>query len=247
NKIYHAKLKHESKIYRLARVASSGNVLSISEKDKIITINTSSNYLRNDSIYLNVSVRGTTLHELKAPLKNGILKFLFSSNELPEGIIIFKMMDNDKHTVAERLYFNNKLVSSLNIKVDTDKPIYSKRELSNLTLETANDKGEHVNTNASILVIDKKELGQMQSLRDNILSYFLLSSELKGVIENPGFYFNNSENKETDLDALMLTQGWRHYKYAKPYDKLTFKPETALTVSGTAINKSLNNKGNQVD
>src|SRR5690606_39770684 len=110
NKTYHAKLKNESKIHPLPKPTFMGNVLSVSEKDKIITINTSSNYLKNDSIYLNVSFRGATLHELKAPLKNGILKFLFSSNELPEGIIIFKMMDNDKHTVAERLYFNNKLV-----------------------------------------------------------------------------------------------------------------------------------------
>src|SRR5690606_26789472 len=158
NKIYHAKLKHESKIYRLARVASSGNVLSISEKDKIITINTSSNYLRNDSIYLNVSFRGTTLHELKAPLKNGNLKFLFSSNEIPEGIIVFKMMDANKRTVAERLYFNKRLINDLNLKVATNKSIYSKRELTHLSLESTDSKGDFINSNASILVIDKKEL-----------------------------------------------------------------------------------------
>src|SRR5690606_33293032 len=108
-------------------------------------------------------------------------------------------------------------------------------------------KGEFINTNASILVIDKKEFGQMQSLRDNILSYFLLSSELKGEIENPGFYFNNSENKDTDLDALMLTQGWKYYKYTKTHNNLSFKPETSLSITGTAITKSFNNKGNEVD
>src|SRR5690606_787758 len=199
----------------------------------------------NDSIYLNVSVRGTTLHELKAPLKNGTLKFLFSSNELPEGIIIFKMMNADKRTIAERLYFNKRLVNDLNIKVSTNKSNYSKRELTNLSLETTDSKGEFINTNASILVIDKKEFGQMQSLRDNILSYFLLSSELKGEIENPGFYLNNNKNMLADLDALMLTQGWRHYKYAKTYKILSFKPETSLSITGKAINKSF--KSNEID
>src|SRR5690606_19339198 len=115
------------------------------------------------------------------------------------------------------------------------------------SLEITNDKGDALNSNSSIMVINKKELGQMQSLRDNILSYFLLSSELKGNIENPQFYFNNKENTDADLDALMLSQGWRHYKYAKPYDKLIFKPETTLTISGKAINKSFNNKDKQVD
>src|SRR5690606_17794482 len=124
---------------------------------------------------------------------------------------------------------------------------FAKRELTQITVETTNSKGEPINSNTSLLVINKEQLGKLQAMRENIRSYFLMSSELKGHIENPGFYFSNDGNKEADLDALMLTQGWRHYKYAKPYDKLTFKPETALTVSGTAINKSLNNKGNQVD
>jgi hypothetical protein len=30
----------------------------------------------------------------------------------------------------------------------------------------------------------------------------------------------------------MLTQGWRKYHYAKPFEDLTFKPEKSLTVSG---------------
>jgi hypothetical protein len=247
NKTYHAKLKNESKIHPLPKPTFVGNVLFVSEKDKIITINTSSNYLKNDSIYLNVSFRGATLHELKARLKNGNLKFIFSSNELPEGIMVLKMLDNNKRTVAERLYFNKRLGNDLNIKLVTNKSNYSKREPTNLSLEITNDKGDALNSNSSIMVINKKELGQMQSLRDNILSYFLLSSELKGNIENPQFYFNNKENTGADLDVLMLTQGWRHYKYAKPYDKLIFKPETTLTISGKAINKSFNNKDKQVD
>ncbi|WP_157805300.1 hypothetical protein [Confluentibacter citreus] len=247
NKTYHAKLKNESKIHTLPKIASLGNVVSVSEKDKIITVNTQSSYKKTDSIYLNVSFRGTTLYDLKARLKNGNLKFLFSSNELPEGIIVFKMMDNHKRTMAERLYFNKRLGNDLNIKIAPNKSTYLKRELTNLTLETTNNKEELINANASILVINKSELGQLQSLRDNILSYFLLSSELRGKIENPGFYFRNNENKEADLDALMLTQGWRHYKYDKPYDKLTFKPETNLTVSGKTIAKSSKNKGDLVD
>ncbi len=46
--------------------------------------------------------------------------------------------------------------------------------------------------------------------QSDIVSYFWLSSELKGEIESPAYYFRN-QTKESDkaLDNLLLTQGWR--------------------------------------
>ncbi|PKQ45447.1 hypothetical protein CSW08_08020 [Confluentibacter flavum] len=235
-KTYYGRLVQESSktdiIYPLPKIASLGNVMSVSEKDKNITINTSSNYLENDSIYLNVSFRGLTLYDLKAQLKNGNRKFMFSSNDLPEGIIVFKMMDDKNQAVAERIYFNKRLGNNLNIKIAADKPSYAKRDLTNISIETTNNKGEATNVNTSVLVINKEQLGDIQNTRENILSYFLMSSELMGHIENPGFYFSSNKDMLSDLDALMLTQGWRQYKYSKTYERLAFKPEMSLAVSG---------------
>ena len=76
-------------------------------------------------------------------------------------------------------------------------------------------------------------MGEMQDTRQNILSYFLVSSDLKGEIETPGFYFTENENRFNDLDALLLTQGWRKYNYTKSADMIRFQPEPGLTVSGT--------------
>ncbi|OYX25979.1 MAG: hypothetical protein B7Z06_06410 [Flavobacteriales bacterium 32-35-8] len=235
-KTYFTRLTIESNktdiLYPLPKIASLGNVLSVSEQDKIITVNTSSNYLKNDSISLNVIFRGTTLYDLKAQLKNGDRKFMFSSNDLPEGIIVFKMIDDKNQAVAERIYFNKRLGNNLNIKINTDKSIFSKRELTTINVETTDIKGEPIHANTSVLVINKEQLGAMQSKRDNISSYFLLSSELKGHIENHGHYFKSNINTSADLDALILTQGWRQYKYAKTFTGLPFKPETSLAVSG---------------
>jgi hypothetical protein len=105
--------------------------------------------------------------------------------------------------------------------------------LTKLNIKTTNNNGEPVKANLSLLVLNKEQMGQIQSMRQNILSYFLLSSDLKGEIENPGFYFNEDDNSYNDLDALLLTQGWRKYLYAKPADKIRFQPETNLTVLGT--------------
>ncbi len=236
NQRYYARLIQNSNEtetrYPLPKVVPTGNIITVQEKGKNISVNTSSNYLKNDSIFLNVSFRGVTLYNLKVKLKDGNLKFLFPNNELPEGISVFKMMNQSKWIVAERLFFNKRLEKNLNIKITTDKSSYAKRELTNISIETLDINNKPINANTSVLVINKKQLGDMQHMRENIASYSLLSSELKGHIDDPGYYFNDGKDKQADLDALMLTQGWRHYKYAKSFDTLTFKPETSLIVSG---------------
>lgn len=65
----------------------------------------------------------------------------------------------------------------------------------------------------------------------NIMTDMLLSSELKGFIAYPGYYFENDDAQhQADLDLLMKIQGWRKYKRV---DNLRYEPETGLTFEGT--------------
>jgi hypothetical protein len=46
----------------------------------------------------------------------------------------------------------------------------------------------------------------------NIFTHFYLSSQLKGRIYDPAYYFDkDNKNRDNDLDLLLLTQGWRRY------------------------------------
>src|SRR5690606_40577278 len=48
----------------------------------------------------------------------------------------------------------------------------------------------------------------------NIYTYLLLSSEVKGKIENPKYYFQDDTwERQRALDQLMLTQGWRRFRW----------------------------------
>jgi hypothetical protein len=49
----------------------------------------------------------------------------------------------------------------------------------------------------------------------NINTYLLLSSsDLKGNIESPGWYFTNVSQETTEaMDNLMLTHGWRKFSW----------------------------------
>lgn len=220
-------------IYPLPEVASRGNILSVIKIGDEILFTASSNYLKNDSIYVRTSCRGLIYYDIKGKLQDGILRYAIRSDSLPEGIIAFTMMDNLRQPVAERLFFNEQPDSRINIALAPEKDIYMQRELTKINIKTTNSKDQPVGANLSLLALNKDEMGQVQSLRQNILSYFLLSSDLKGEIENPGSYFNYRESSYNDLDALLLTQGWRKYLYTKPAEEIRFQPETNLTVSGS--------------
>ncbi len=237
SKTYFARLKSQLSdnqlfLYPLPAVAVLGNVLAVTNKEGDIELSIRSNYLSNDSIWLRFSRRGISFYEKKYALLNGELNLILSGQQLPDGIIAITMLDYNKQPVAERIYFNEKPESRINIELSTNKTVYTKRELTELSIKTSDATDSLVKANLSLLVVNKKQLGQMQKMRQNILSWFLLDSELRGEIENPGFYFNSDSCMHEYLDALMLTQGWRKYHYAKPFDDLNFKPEKSLTVSG---------------
>jgi hypothetical protein len=225
-----------STMYSLPDIAAIGNVCSVIRKENEIRIIASSNYLNNDSIYIRTSCRGLVYYDFKGRLKEGIFTLSVPANMLPEGIIAFTMMDSGMQPVAENLYFNWRNESRLDISLSTDRNTFIQREKTILHIEAKNSFGAPVNANLSLLVLNKGQMGQLQNTRQNILSYFLLSSDLRGRIETPGYYFGKDSIKRGDLDALLLTQGWRKYKYIKPLNKLDFKPEMNLTVSGHLSN-----------
>jgi hypothetical protein len=248
---YFARLKsvsdsNLSNIYPLPKVSPQGNVLSVLKNGDEIQLTASSNYLRSDSISIRASCRGLVYYDIKGKLQEGILRFSLSADSLPEGIIAFTMMDNLMQPIAERLYFNERTESRINIAISADKESYFQRELTRLNIKTTNKNGVPIKANLSVLVLNKEQMGQIQNTRQNILSYFLLSSDLKGEIENPGFYFHNNNSYE-DLDALMLTQGWRRYLYNKSVDTFIFHPESRLNLSGSVRGVLLQKKKKEAE
>lgn len=67
----------------------------------------------------------------------------------------------------------------------------------------------------------------------NIMTDMLLSSELKGFIASPAYYFAADDAQHrADLDLLMMVQGWRRYKRV---EKLRYEPERELAYEGTVF------------
>src|SRR5690606_4925086 len=83
------------------------------------------------------------------------------------------------------------------------------------------------------------------------LTRMLLTSDLKGHVEYPGYYFQGvmNEKKWQDLDLLLLTQGWVGYDWNdvfKPEKELQYEAEPEFLVQGKVLNmlnKPVENSG----
>ena len=82
----------------------------------------------------------------------------------------------------------------------------------------------------------------------NIRSELLLSSDIKGFIEDVDSYFNHSNTRVmvSDIDLLMLVQGWRRYEWklmsgSNPY-KYRYLPEKGLTIDGYVVSGRMSHK-----
>ena len=130
---------------------------------------------------------------------------------LPSGIVQLTVFNAEGNPECERLVFINRH-DALQVKIETDKKTYNPREKVLLNISVSDSKGDPVEGNFSLAVTDAGQVVNLEMYSDNILTNLLLTSELKGNIEQPAFYFlKDNPDSETALDYLILTQGWRRF------------------------------------
>lgn len=151
------------------------------------------------------------------------------------GVCQILVMNELKQLINERNFFLN-LDDQLKISLHSTATNYTVRDSIPIQIKVANYLGKPVAASFSLAVTDDGQVSKNEFKDTNILSYLLLTSDLKGEIENPGQYFaKENSNAKADLDALMLTQGWVSYTW--PVDKKpVFKAEQEYLISGKITN-----------
>lgn len=219
--------------YPLPRIKKQGSVLSLTRMENNIKVQVTTTNRNLDSTFLKISSRGQHFYQVSGRFVRGMLRFEIPQSELPEGVLDIVLFDKFKTPILNRTFYNHNTQSGIQISIDTDKKLFEQRELTELSVRLKDAENNPIEGSISLLVINKNQKGDLQRMRENIVSYFLLSSDLKGKIENPGFYFNDGEIRLDDLDVLLLTQGWSRYTYKKPLDDVfVYSPEYSLQVSG---------------
>ncbi|MGZ3814972.1 MAG: hypothetical protein ACXVA0_24775, partial [Mucilaginibacter sp.] len=169
-------------------------------------------------------------------LESGGLIFKLPQSRLKTGVAKASLFTETGEPLCERLFFVQN--PDLNLEISSDKPSYAKREKVHITLNSLNNEGLASSGNFSVAVTDETKVPIDENDETTILTNLLLTSELKGYVEQPNYYFLNNGNVKSDLDLLMLTQGFRRFEWKKllnnEYPPFTWPAEKALEISGTA-------------
>lgn len=186
--------------------------------------------------YLFVHARQSIIFSEVKPIHPSEAVFTIDKNKLPAGVTHLTVFDNAQRPVCERLYFKAP-VNPLTINIGSDQPSYTTRKKVSINVTTASQ-GQPLPANLSVAVYRIDSLSSRT--REDILSYLYLQSDLVGRIESPGFYFSNEPGATEAADNLMLTHGWRRFKWenvlAKQND-LPFIPEVrSHVITGKVTN-----------
>lgn len=187
----------------------------------------------SQSLILFAQQQGQVLLENKIQAQEGVNTFELPSVDLPMGIVQLTVFDTNQKPLAERLVFANKH-RKITTKITTDKSIYTPREQVKANLSVTDETGKGVQGQFTMAVVDDNNLTFADDKQDDIRSALLMSTELKGEVYEPNFYFDPKETKaDTALDYVMLTHGWRRFEWVSilsPAD--TVPPTSPKHISG---------------
>jgi hypothetical protein len=179
---------------------------------------------------------GNVVYTAKTNLSGTAFAAKLAKNRFLGGITQFTLFDENMIPVSERLTFMMpKNILSLSVK--PDKANYKQREKANLEVKALDPSGKPIIGSFSMAITDEAKVPVTEDEEHTIFTDLLLTSDLKGYVENPNYYFYDvTEEKQTNLDILMMTQGWRRFNWRNIINNVTpslsFKPEKTLSVSG---------------
>ena len=159
-------------------------------------------------------------------------ELFFDKSKMLEGVNVVTLFKNNQ-PIAERKFFIDKSESQTAILIEK---INTLNDSIGFKIKTVSSDYSQVpaHLSISVLPLESKSLNEKQ----NIKSAFLLSPYVNGTIENPSYYFNNSDPTiRLSLDLLLLNQGWSQYSLEEKIEEINPKKqygfESGFTINGT--------------
>lgn len=141
-------------------------------------------------------------------LKEGEANFTISKKELGEGVSHLTVFNAEFKPVCQRLVFIRP-EHATQLKVTPDQVAYGTRTKVKLNVVSDKTSGKPVNLSLSVFKSDSLQ----QFTATDIQTYLWLTSELKGNIESPEYYFSKDAAVGAVTDNLMLTHGWSRFRW----------------------------------
>ncbi len=205
-------------------------------------------YLENrGKAYSVVIYSGGTATTVTCKLDSPVITMDILKRRLHTGIATVTLFSPSFEPLCERLLFIQNY-DQLNLTVSSDKAAYAKREKVNIKLAVTNRASKPAEGHFSVAVTDDSKVPVDDNCENTIVSNLLLTSDLKGYVEQPNYYFTDtSTTARNNLDVLMLTQGYRRFEWREvldnSYPPIAYQPEKGLEISGmvkTLFGKPIN-------
>ena len=194
---------------------------------------------------LSVTARGATLYydalDLTADLRADVT---IETASLLTGVNIFTLYNEQGKVLAQReVFVNNHDMDGLRLQVTMPDGEEKPQPFGKVTLQCRlvdKDGNPATGRNRFSLAVTDKQFREGTYADDNAMTYLLLSSELKGFIPHPEYYFESDDHEHrAALDQLMMVQGWTRYDYER---MMSGKPWSPIM----AIERGLNFRGRVV-
>ena len=219
-------------------VAKSGVTLRVDvERDTVDIVIRRTDDLLADSMGLTLMHAGVLENYMSINGKEEHVRI--EKQELKVGVNQATVFDEHGRVWADRLFFvKDSTTTRSNVTISGMKNDYEPYEAIRLTLTAPQQKGG----NMSLAV---RDAAHNDVLYDNasLQTEMLLTSEIKGFVPNPEFFFEkNDDIHNRALDLLMMTQGWRRFKWEEMAVKnawqLTQVPERTPVITGKVYKTS---------
>jgi hypothetical protein len=221
--------------YQMPAVEEQGFVMQVKDStDQWLKVTVAAKLNSDEPVYVYMLAHTRQANPVieKKPLIRNRTFFLVEKSKLGEGISQITIFNEKVKPVCERLYFKRPQ-NKLDLNADLAKTFITREKVAlNLTANVASAADQLTNLSVAIYLNDAIQTDPAQ----DISSYLWLTSDLKGTIESPDYYFNNI-TKETDqqLDNLMLTHGWRRLKWENVFGSQPPKYENLPEYDGHFI------------
>jgi hypothetical protein len=169
--------------------------------------------------------------KISKDISQGSIKGVIPGKDLPSGILTITVFDGQWKPLAERITYINNQEYLFSPEMSVEHWGLNKRARNEVLITVP----DSLPANFSISVTDA-DIDTDSS--DNIISHLFLSGELKGQVYHPSHYFmNTSDSISWQLDLVMLTHGWRRFKWedvtAGTFPKIIYPRDTAfVSLSG---------------
>ena len=166
----------------------------------------------NDTVLITLMVRGYLCHyESVVTGRRQTLKIPLA--DLPKGIGVLTLFDHRLLPRAERLVYIP-YEDDYRVEMETNRGRYIPRDSVRLSIRFNSNMPVITGGSWSLSVVDNQLCTTDVLDEPNIKSSLLLSPEIHGRIHRLDDYLDDANpDRLEDLDLLLMTQGWRKYRY----------------------------------